>query len=379
MLRFLSKIFLILIISTSICSAEETDVVKIGWIGPLTGNSSALGVDSVVAVQMVFDRINKQGEINGRQLEIVVEDDQYITSKTVSAYKKLVFTDKVQFIFVITYGGLFAVAEQAQRDNVLLVDPLDCDDNIAKLPENTFCLAKKTEDLAYLNAVHATNNKFTPTGIIYFDGDPFMGNMAKASSEKFTDLGKPIDFSESYNSDTTDFKPLLLKAKTKNLNSIFFYGYDQMGTAMTQARELGLKMQFYSMGTIMSPGFRELAGTSANGTFVGVWMAPKTPRYFEFIKSFKTEVGREPFLEISTIPSYDAAEILVEGLKDSLENEGSRIDIPKLKTHFYKTKNYSGLSGSITVDEDGIVRSLENKMYVYKNGKLDLIEHPQKP
>ena len=137
--------FVSLFASSSVVAEGQT-AIRVGWIGPLTGNASALGIDSAPTVKMVFDRINASGGVNGRKLELVIEDDQYSTAKAVAAYKNLVEVQKIKIIFVITYGGFFALANQAERDGVLLLNPLDCDEAIAKLPSNSLCIAKKTED-----------------------------------------------------------------------------------------------------------------------------------------------------------------------------------------------------------------------------------------
>ena len=60
------------------------DPIKIGWIGPLSGCCSVTGVDSVKAVQMVFDQVNSTGGINGHPLILKVEDDRYETNLSIS-------------------------------------------------------------------------------------------------------------------------------------------------------------------------------------------------------------------------------------------------------------------------------------------------------
>lgn len=350
--------------------AESQAEIKIGWIGPLTGSAAALGVDSVPAIEIVFDEINAIGGINGRKLKLVVEDDQYETSKTVSAYNKLVNQEHISILYIITYGGLFALADKAEKDGVLLLDPLDCDDAIAKLPSNTICVAKKTEDLGRIIAEAAIQNGDIPAGLIYFAGDPFMGTAGQASEKTFQAVGKDLKFSEGYIGGTTDFKPILLKAKQAGLKSLFFFGYDEMGFAMKQARQIGISIPFYSMNTITSPGYKDSAGAAAEGAHVVNWLAPRTNEYEEFMKKFKKRVGRGPFLEISTIPSYDIASLLVNFFNIHKADPDSPEKLNKIKNNFYSLKDYVGLSGLITIDPDGITRSLKNKMYIFEKGEL---------
>ena len=50
-------------------SPQREETIKIGWIGPQTGDSAILGMDNVVAAQIAVDEINSKGGINGKQVE----------------------------------------------------------------------------------------------------------------------------------------------------------------------------------------------------------------------------------------------------------------------------------------------------------------------
>lgn len=361
--------FVSLFASSSVVAEGQT-AIRVGWIGPLTGNASALGIDSAPTVKMVFDRINASGGVNGRKLELVIEDDQYSTAKAVAAYKNLVEVQKIKIIFVITYGGFFALANQAERDGVLLLNPLDCDEAIAKLPSNSLCIAKKTEDLGITIAEAAIKDGTTPSALIYFENDPFMGTAAKASQDRFLASQHPIALSSGYAGATVDFRSILIHAKKKGAKSLFFFGYDEMGLAMKQARDMGIEVPFYATGTITSPGYQSSAGAAAEGAKVVHWFAPRGEKYTDFIDAFVKEVGRKPILDISTIPSFDIAEMLGNFLKKATTSSSNTINLNMLKEQFYAVRNYDGLSGKITIDPDGITRCFQNHIYRFERGEL---------
>ena len=352
--------------------AEAPQPLRIGWIGPLSGPVATLGVDCVPAMQMVFEEANRAGGIHGRPIELVYEDDQYVTHKTVTAYRKLVTHHKISVIVAVTYGGLFAVAQQAQRDDALLIDTLDCDEAIAKLPANTFCIAKLTEDMGRANADDMLARGLTPAAFIYHDADPFMPTAAKATQAELKRRGGTWVLSEGVLPGTVDFQTLLLKVKQAQARSLALYGYDDIGIAMRQARALGIEIPFYAVGTLMSKAFQESAGDALNGVRFPLWQAPRDARYQDFLARFKQRVGREPFIEISSVPSYDAAAIIVEALR-ALGPKSSRdkIDVAALREHLYKVRDYQGLSGSISIDPDGATRSLKVRMYEWENGTFN--------
>lgn len=369
---FIKLLASVLLLTTT---ASAADSITIGWIGPLTGNAAPLGVDSVAVARRIFARVNQTGGIGGRMIKFVTEDDQYQAAKTLSAYQKLVNVDHAQVIFVLTYGGLFATARRAQADNVILVDPLDCDDAIAALPQNVFCVAKRTEDLGIQNARHALKHGNTPAAIIYFDGDPFPQKVAQTTKQTLENGGAQVVMFEGVSAGENDFRSLLMKAKGLMVKSLFVYGYDDFGLALNQARNLGLSPAMYSVpgAGISTPGFDKGAGEAINGVFAGGWFAPRTSAYTEFLKVHKADVGHEPFLEVSTIPTFDIAQLLVQGLKGT---PGQKVapNVDMLRSYLYTVHNYPGLSGTITIDPDGAVRTLKVGMYLYDHGKFTAAE-----
>lgn len=349
---------------------SDAQDARVGWIGPLTGNAAVLGVDTVPAMQIVFDAVNDTGGVDGHRIILNAQDDQYVANKTVAAYEMLVRKEGVKVIIVLTYGGLFALADRAQKDDVLLIDPLDCDEEIAKLPENVLCITKMTEDLGAANADRLLRIDAFPAGILHYDGDPFMGIASQATERRLKSKGHGWDFVATYSENTLDFRSVLVRAKAAGLKSLFFYGYDQMGTAMKEARALGITAQFFTMAVSTSPDFQKLAGPSLSGAYFPVWEAPRGERFAQFSKSFAARAGRAPHMEISTVPSYDIAELIVQGLRSGALSPKGQILVGELRRYFYAVKDYEGVSGKITVDPDGVTRSFRVSEKVWSNGQI---------
>jgi hypothetical protein len=68
-----------------------------------------------------------------------------VVKQTIVAYRKLTEQQGVKVILAYSYCGLFSIAPLAQKSGVILITPLDCDEDIAKLGENVLCVAKLTE------------------------------------------------------------------------------------------------------------------------------------------------------------------------------------------------------------------------------------------
>ena len=174
-----------------------------------------------------------------------------------------------------------------------------------------------------------------------------------------------VAYSSGIDQSVSDFKTELLRARSKNARALVLLGHDPMGKAMQQSRALGINAQFYTVGTITSPGYQQLAGASANGALVAYWEAPRGEAFEAFLNTFTQKVGRPPILELATIPTYDTAKILTKALRD---NEPTT---EQLKEFLSKLKKYPGLSGTITMDQDGAVRTIHEVIYTFHDGRLE--------
>ena len=76
------------------------DTIRIGMFGPLTG-PTAIGSLSVLGAAAIYKDVNDHGGINGRKIDLVIEDDACQPNKTIAATKKLIAQDQVFMI----HGG----------------------------------------------------------------------------------------------------------------------------------------------------------------------------------------------------------------------------------------------------------------------------------
>ena len=96
---------LLLLISTLVlflaaCGQKAADesVVKIGVIAPLTGDLAQYGVAAKDGLQLKVDEINAAGGVNGKQIQLIIEDNRGDINESVSIFKKLKGKDNVHLI-----------------------------------------------------------------------------------------------------------------------------------------------------------------------------------------------------------------------------------------------------------------------------------------
>src|SRR5688572_20318233 len=75
-----------------------TDKVRIGVFMSLTGTTANFGISSVNGIKMAADEVNATGGINGKQIELVVEDDRSDAQEAATIVTKFVTQDQVHAI-----------------------------------------------------------------------------------------------------------------------------------------------------------------------------------------------------------------------------------------------------------------------------------------
>ena len=120
------------------CRGDE-DPYRIGVMESLTGAGETYGTVANRAKQMAADEINEAGGINGRKLELVVEDSQCTAKDAIAAYNKLTDVDGVKIILGTSCSGaMLGAAPLAEADGVILFSGLASNPDIAKAGDYIF-------------------------------------------------------------------------------------------------------------------------------------------------------------------------------------------------------------------------------------------------
>jgi len=326
---------------------SAADTIKIAYIGPLSGPSAVLGMDVAPALEIAVAEVNSQGGIDGRKVELIIEDDQYHTSNTVTAYQKVVHADGAKIVLVSSYGGLLSLADTAQQDGVILIDVLDCNRQITALNENVFCLATETESIGRALADYGGDEGYQNVAILYTSRDSFMGIVKDAFNERAVALG--ISTEELHYMDTErDFKTHLAKALESEPDAILLLGHDEIGIAMRQARNLGFEGEFLATGVVTSPSLQEASQGTSDGVVFAYWKASESNQLAkDFEEKFVERVGRPPILPLTTHPAYDTMRILLD---DAIPGADG---IDQVKQQLYGVQERQGTTGDISIGPDG--------------------------
>lgn len=324
------------------------DVYKIGGIFSITGPSSFLGDPEKKSLEMVVDKINAEGGIDGHMLEAVIYDTEGDPGKAVLAVNKLISKDNVLAIIgpSLTPTTL-AVVPIVEKSQVPLIS---CAAGI-KITEPVKPWVFKTaqSDVLAVAAIyeHMKKHGIKKVGIITVENA--FGESGKeqllAQAPKF---GLEIVQQESFGAKDTDMTPQLTKLRSAQPDAIICWGTNPGPAVVAKnARQMNLNMPLYQSHGVASPKFIELAGDAADGILLPtgkILVAQQLPEtdpqkavLLDYINTFEKRFE----MPVSGFGgyAYDAMHLLADALK------GTEGDKQKIRDALEKITGKIGVTG----------------------------------
>jgi branched-chain amino acid transport system substrate-binding protein len=325
--------------------AGDDTTIKVGTVLPLTGNYAEYGQNVLPALQLASDELNQQA---GKKISLVVEDDQAQPKQSVSALQKLIQVDGVRFVIGgFTSASSIAMYPVAERAGVLMFSPSS---STPALTANTPLFFRNWPSDAAQAQVFAreTLERFKkPSCNILYSNSEYGVNANALFVAAYQALGGKIPVTESYQPNATDYRAQINKFLANPTDCVWLFGYySEVGQFLKQARELGLKVQFFGQEGIEGQQLLDIAGKAADGLIYFVpAFNPDTPAAARFIAKYKEKTGHPP--EIFAAHGYDALNILTGAIrKVGADPKKVAADLPTVK-------DYPGVAGTTSIDENG--------------------------
>ena len=354
------------------CNSSETDEINIGFIAPLTTRAIDLGIPSSQAMKLAVEQYNSSRTDDQPKVNLFVENGKWEKDMALPAYKKLRKEHNIQVIFISNTDGTIAIQEEIEKDGVIAINPLNNDKLLSSLNNNTFQIAKSTEESNKVVGVRIIELGLKKVLILQFPND-FMKIAANAVNEILTDNdveNKIITTSK----DQIDYTEILKEAKEEGTEAYVFFGYKDLGYAMKQARELGIDAPFFGSTVLLDPEFYK----NSEGAIIGTecsYFTPLDGNYIlanEFLEAFEKRFGEKPVSTWPPMQAYDAMNIVLNELKTYKETKAKDLSFEDwLKGRLNNVKYFQGICGNISITEDGSSRGIYFSLYKMEaEGKL---------
>lgn len=346
---------------------EGGETIKIGALVPLTGKFANLGEDIRNGLELAREDIK---ENKGVDFEIVYEDSAADPKVALPAAQKLITVDKVQFVFGGPgSSGNLAVAPLFEQNQVIFT-AISATPKLNEAGEYIFKVHPDIEGEVTRSATRMHGEGFKAVGVIYDSASDTQTVGQAVFSDTFKKLGGQVVLAEGYDSKTiTDFRTILTKIKSKNPDALYFLAIEKVaGTAVKQAREVGLARPIYGWSPFESEEFLKVAGESAEGVVItGMPFScdSGTEAMKNYCERYTTAYGGRTPLQYSA-HAYDLLSILVDVITANREGRFDRDEVRAALT----LREYTGVSGDLRFDGWGNITDKDFVFRTVQNGKF---------
>ncbi len=365
---------LLFVLAAFFPGVAQADTVKVGLMAPLTGAFASEGEDMRKLVGLLVEEVNKAGGINGKTVELVVEDDGSTPRSAANAANRLVA--KGVPVVIGTYGSAITEASQEIYDEAGVVQIATGSTSIrltSKGLERFFRTCPRDDEQGRVAAATVGKLGYKRIAILH-DNSVYAKGLAEESRtiiEK--DAIAEIIFFDALQPNERDYSAILTKLKGVNPDAILFTGYyTEAGLLLRQMAEMKWSVPMIGGDATNNSGLVEIAGAAATGyKFISPALPSDidTPAAKAFLAAYTEKYKGLPS-SIWPVLAGDAFNVLVEAIKV----KGT--DPAAIAAYLHKDlKDFKGLSGPIAFDEKGDRIGDLYKLYeVSAEGKFVLVK-----
>lgn len=360
-------------ISTQALAQEQ--VVKIGHVGPLSGQIAHLGKDNENGARMAIDVLNAKGvTIGGKKIKFVLqaEDDGANPQQATAAAQKLADA-KVNGVVGHLNSGTTIPASKIYHDaGIPQISPSATNPKYTMQGyQGAFRVVANDGQLGgALGRYTASDIKAQRIAIID-DRTAYGQGVADEFAKAAKAAGLTIVGRQYTTDKATDFNAILTAIKGKSPDLIFFGGMDAVGGPMLrQMRQLGIQAKFMGGDGICTEQLPSLAGAGmSDGQVVCAEAGGVAESQKKIVEKFRGDYKKKFGIEVKLYAPYvyDAVMVMVAAMQKANSVEPAKY-LPELAKI-----SYVGVTGKIEFDARGDMKNGLLTLYTYKGGKRSQI------
>ncbi|MBK9362398.1 MAG: branched-chain amino acid ABC transporter substrate-binding protein [Rubrivivax sp.] len=350
-------------------------VVKIGHVGPTSGQIAHLGKDNENGARMAIEELNAKGvSIGGKKVkfELLAEDDAGDPKQGTAAAQKLADA-KVNGVIGHLNSGTTIPASKIYSDaGIPQISPSATNPKYTRNGYKTaFRVVADDVHLGGTLGKYAVKELKGKSIAVIDDRTAYGQGVADEFEKGVKSAGGKTVGREFTNDKATDFTAILTSLKAKKPDIVFFGGMDAVaGPMMRQMKQLGIEAKFMGGDGICSGELPKLAaGAMSDGMVVcaeagGVEGAAKKSME-DFYARYKAKYNAD--VQVYAPYVYDAVNTMVAAMVKANSAEPAKY-LPVLAKI-----EHTGVTGKIAFDNKGDIKNGALTLYTYKGGKREQI------
>ncbi len=331
---------------------DETETIRIGGIGPLSGGYANYGFSVKNGAQLAVDEINAAGGINGKQIELSFQDSQADPESAVNAYGKLMDWGMQVSLGGVLSGETASIVAAAREDNIMLITPSGSADKCIDGNSRAFRVCFYDSFQGAAAAQYIKNNNMVDTvGILYQSDIDYSVGLYNAFVEECGKSGITIAETQTFTDATkTDFSTQINALVNSGVKLVFIPFYaEEASTFLTQARgKFADDVYFFGAdGLDGILGKVEQDPTIANNVLMLTPFAADDPaeNVQAFVKAYQAAYNATP--DQFAADAYDAVYVIKAAVEKAGTTDGDAMAAAMTSLEV------TGVTGTMTWNADG--------------------------
>lgn len=358
--------------------------IKIAIATDLTTNIPEFGLDIAQAAQTAASFLNEAGGIKGFEIEMFVEDDRCTGDEATTVANRIASDPQVVAVVGhICSGATVAASNVYEEARIAMMSPSA---TAAEVTARGLTVINRVAPLDSVQGVFDANYIYKVLGArklaALHDNDTYGLGLARAVADEFERLGGEVVAFEGIDVESQDYRPVLTPLVPLAPDVIFFGGYEQAAVLLIpQKNDVGLQdVIFFGPDGIFGQATIDGAGAASEGVYASF---PPIQPIEEWDARYEELFGMNPTTDFLGPFHYHAADAtgmiaLAIDAASEIDSEGNLvIDREALITALRNTKDYEGLTGTLSCSEIGDCGASVFEIYLVEDGEWVAMEVPE--
>ena len=331
-------------------AGDGQEPYRIGAVIDISGPSSSLGVPERNTLQMLEDKVNAAGGINGHPLELTVLDNKSDETEAVLAVKKLIDQQKVAAVIGCSSSGpSMAMLDTVQKEQVPMVSLAAASSIVEPVGERKWIFKTAQSDIVTINRLIGYLQEKGLTRVAFLHMNNAYGDGGrKAFTEAAGKAGIQIVTEEKFEATDKDMSPQLTRVKAGGAQAVVIWAIPPSASIVTKNyRDLGLSQPLLHSHGVGNQNFIELARGAADGVILPLGkltvstQIPDSDSQKKVLAEYIDEYSKKYNSPPNSFGGYawDAFYLVV----GALEKAGP--DRAKIRDELENTRGFTGVSG----------------------------------
>lgn len=299
--------------------ALAQDAVRIGFHAPLTGFAAADGTSARNGAELAVEQANAEGGIDGRQIELVVYDDQAEPKQAVPIATKLIEQDGVKVAVSGSYSApTRAAAGVFQEAGIPYLSAYAVHPDITRAGDYVFRTSFVGEVQGRAGAKLIGEDLGKSRVVLITLNNDFGKSLAAGFKEAADRYGIEIAAEYEYAIQDRQFGPIVARVKADQPDAIYATGYFfTAGPLVSQLRAAGVDVPVIGQEGYDSAKFMEIAGPAAEGVIITTSLDRDSdaPEARTFIEQFEEKAGFPA--DMVAASAHTATTVAIEAMRQA--------------------------------------------------------------